>query len=133
VKIEGQCHCGAVAYEAHVNPAKAGMCHCTDCQMLSGSPFRASVPAKAEDFRLLRGEPKIYVKTADSGNKRAQAFCGNCGSPIYATAPENPVIYNLRLGAVKQRAEIVPTQQIWCSSALEWAQDVRGIPASREG
>jgi hypothetical protein len=133
VKIEGKCHCGAIAYEAHVNAAKAGMCHCTDCQALSGAPFRASVPAKAEDFRLLRGELKIYVKTADSGNKRVQAFCGACGSPIYSAAAENPTLYNLRLGAVKQRAEIVPAQQIWCSSALEWAQDVHAIPASREG
>lgn len=128
MKIEGQCHCGAIAYEAHVNPAKAGMCHCTDCQTLSGAPFRASVPAKAEDFRLLRGEPKIYVKTAESGNKRAQAFCGACGSPIYATEADQPTLYNLRLGAVKQRADIVPTRQIWCSSALAWAQDVRDIP-----
>jgi hypothetical protein len=130
VKIEGQCHCGAIAYEAHVNPAKAGMCHCTDCQTLSGAPFRASVPAKVSDFRLLRGEPKIYVKTADSGNKRAQAFCGDCGSPIYATEAEQPTLYNLRLGAVKQRAEIVPERQIWCNSALQWAQDVRAIPAN---
>lgn len=129
MKIEGQCHCGAIAYEAHVNPAKAGMCHCTDCQALSGAPFRASVPAKAGDFRLLRGEPKIYVKTADSGNKRVQAFCGTCGSPIYSAAAEDPVLYNLRLGAVKQRADIVPMQQIWCDSALAWAQDVRAIPA----
>jgi hypothetical protein len=128
VKIEGQCHCGGIAYEAHVNPAKAGMCHCTDCQTLSGAPFRASVPAKVEDFRLLRGEPKIYVKTAESGRKRAQAFCSNCGSPIYATEADQPTLYNLRLGAVKQRAEIVPTRQIWCDSALEWAKDVRAIP-----
>ena len=109
------------------------MCHCTDCQTLSGAPFRASVRAKVEDFRLLRGEPRIYVKTADSGRKRAQAFCGNCGSPIYATEAEHPTLYNLRLGAVKQRAEIVPTRQIWCESALEWAKDVRDIPVSPEG
>jgi len=128
VKIEGQCHCGAIAYEAHVDPARAGVCHCTDCQSLSGAPFRASVPARASDFRLVRGEPKIYVKTADSGNKRVQTFCGNCGSPIYATALDNQTIFNLRLGAVKQRAEIVPTRQIWCDSALAWAQDVSAIP-----
>ena len=133
MKIEGQCHCGAIAYEAHVNPAKAALCQCTDCQTLSGSPFRASVPARPEDFHLLRGEPKIYVKTADSGKKRAQAFCATCGSPIYATEADNPKFYNLRLGAVKQREEIVPARQIWRNSSLEWAQDIRAIPASPEG
>jgi hypothetical protein len=128
MKIEGQCHCGRIAYEAEVDPAMAAMCHCSDCQSFSGSPFRASVPANAGDFHLLRGQPKIYVKTADSGTKRAQAFCGDCGSPIYAAAPENPQQYNLRLGAVKQRAEIAPQRQIWCDSALAWALDVSDIP-----
>ena len=98
MKIEGGCHCGAIAYEAEVNPQKAVMCHCADCQTFSGAPFRASVPAKVENFRLLKGEPRIYVKTAESGNPRAQAFCGTCGSPIYASAPENPTVYTLRLG-----------------------------------
>src|SRR6185312_4818304 len=129
MKVEGNCHCGAIAYEAEVDPAQAGLCHCTDCQMLSGAPFRASVPARVEDFRLLRGALKRYVKTADSGNKRVQTFCGDCGSPIYATALDNPVTFNLRLGTVRQRAEIVPRRQIWCSSALLWAMDVRPIPS----
>jgi hypothetical protein len=127
MKIEGQCLCGAIAYEAEVDPARAVLCNCTACQALSGAPFRASVPAKAKDIHIIRGEPKVYVKTADSGAKRAQGFCGECGSPVYATAADNPEIYNLRLGMVKQRAQIPPQRQIWCSSALEWAQDVRNV------
>ena len=130
MKIQGSCHCGAIAYEADVDPQQASVCHCADCQTFSGSPFRASVPASAEDFHLLRGQPKIYVKTAESGNKRAQGFCGDCGTPIYATAPDNPQQYNLRLGAVKQRAQIPALRQIWCSSALPWAQNIRDLPAA---
>ena len=85
MKIDGQCHCGAIAYSADVDPEKAAICHCTDCQCFSGAPFRASVPARIDDFRLLSGSPKIYVKIADSGARRAQAFCGECGAPIYAS------------------------------------------------
>jgi hypothetical protein len=133
MKIEGQCLCGKIAYEAHVDPAKATICNCTACQTLSGSPFRASVPATAEDFHILRGEPKIYIKTADSGTKRAQAFCGDCGAPVYSAAAENPSLYNLRLGMVKQRAQIPALKQIWCDSALEWAQDVSEIPGVPKG
>jgi hypothetical protein len=133
MKIEGSCQCGKIAYEAHIDPAKAAICHCTDCQAFSGAPFRASVPAKVADFHLLSGTLKTYVKTADNGNKRVQTFCGDCGSPIYATAFENPALYNLRLGAVKQRAQIVPQRQIWCDSALEWAQNVSDIPGVSKG
>ncbi len=133
MNVEGQCHCGKIAYEAVIDPQMASLCHCTDCQSFSGSPFRASVPAKAEDFHLLRGQPKIYVKTAESGTKRAQAFCGDCCTPIYAAAPENTSTYNLRLGAVKQRAKIPALRQIWCDSALEWAQDISDLPSKSKG
>jgi len=128
MKISGGCHCGRIAYEAEVDPDGAGICHCADCQAFSGAPFRASVPARAEDFHLLRGEPTIYIKTADSGRRRAQGFCGVCGSALYATQPDRPVVYNLRLGSVQQRAEITPKRQIWCDSAQTWAIDISGIP-----
>lgn len=130
MKIEGQCHCGAIEYEATVDPQKASLCHCTDCQTLSGAPFRASVPALAEDFRIVRGEPKIYIKTAASGARRAQAFCPECGTPIYASSADHPTQYNLRLGAITQRAEIPALKQSWCNSALSWAQNVAPLPKS---
>jgi hypothetical protein len=61
----------ARAYMAEVDPAMAAICHCADCQCFCGSPFRANVPTKVEDFRLLSGAPKTYVKTADSGRREA--------------------------------------------------------------
>jgi hypothetical protein len=131
MQIEGQCHCGAIAYEATVDPQRAVICNCTDCQILSGAPFRASVPAKAEDFHIRKGKPRVYVKVADSGNRRAQGFCGDCGTPFYSTSADDPKLYNLRLGAVKQREHIVPERQIWCDSAQAWAQnieDLSGVP-----
>jgi hypothetical protein len=128
--VDGECHCGRIAYTAEVDPAKSGLCHCTDCQKFSGSPWRASVPAKVEDFRLLRGTPISYVKTADSGAKRLQAFCGDCGSAIYATSAENRTVFNLRLGALKQAPSLPPQRQIWMESAWPWAHDISNVPGA---
>ena len=128
MKVNGECQCGKIAYEAEVDPNGASICHCTDCQAFSGSPWRASVPAKAQNLKFLRGEPKVYIKTADSGSRRAQGFCGDCGSSIYSTAAPDPQVYFLRLGMVKQRAQIPPKRQIWCESALSWAQNIRDLP-----
>ena len=65
--------------------------------------------AEKDSFRILKGQPKIYVKTADSGNKRQQAFCGNCGTPIYATsAGDGPKSYGIRVGSIRQRDRLVP-------------------------
>lgn len=44
--IDGRYHCGAIAYEAEIDPATARICHCTDGQILSGSAFRTLVFAK---------------------------------------------------------------------------------------
>src|SRR5207245_10875638 len=97
MKSDGGCHCGYITYEADADPERTSICHCTDCQTLSGAPFRTSVPAPDHDFRILSGEPTVYVKTGESGNKRVQAFCPRCGSPIYATAPvDGPKAYNNR-------------------------------------
>lgn len=127
MKIDGGCHCGNIAYQAEVDPNTVGICHCTDCQTLTGSAYRANIPAPLQTFRLLKGKPKIYIKTADSGAKRAHAFCPNCGTPIYAAAINDPSIYSLRVGAIKQRAELRPKRQIWCRSALPWSMDLSGI------
>jgi len=129
MKVEGSCHCGQIRYEADVDPEVVGLCNCTDCQVLSGTAFRVSAPVPRDRFRLISGQPRIYVKTADSGSKRAQAFCGNCGSPIYASAAvEEPPSYSLRVGTVKQRAQLPPKRRIWCQSALGWAQNVSVLP-----
>lgn len=122
MKIDGGCHCGDITFEAEADPNNVSICHCTDCQQLTGTAFRTSVRAQPGTFRIVAGEPAIYVKTAESGNKRVQAFCRRCGSPIYATAPEGaePKIYNIRLGIVRQRNELVPKVQIWCRSEQQW-------------
>lgn len=127
MRIEGGCHCGYITYEAEVDPDTVGICHCTDCQTLTGSAFRVVVPARKDGFTLLTGQPKIYVKTAESGNKRAQAFCPECGTPIYATAVSDPQVFGLRVGTARQRAELQPKRQIWCRSAQEWVMDLKSI------
>src|SRR5215468_8798428 len=103
--VTGRCHCGAITYEAEVDPATVGICHCTDCQMLSGSAYRVSVPAPAATFKMLTGLPKAYVKkTAESGTQRVHAFCAECGSPVYSTSVRNQTSYALRVGALDRRA-----------------------------
>ncbi|OGA61701.1 MAG: aldehyde-activating protein [Betaproteobacteria bacterium RIFCSPLOWO2_12_FULL_65_14] len=120
MRIDGGCHCGNITYEAEIDPGKVGICHCTDCQTLSGSAFTVFVPAPVEGFRLLTGQPKLYVKTAESGNQRAQAFCPECGSRLYAAAVTDPQTLNIRVGTARQRRELAPRAQLWCRSALDW-------------
>lgn len=130
MRVDGRCHCGAIRYEAQIDPGTVSVCHCTDCQILTGTAYRVSVPASAANLVFLSGTPKIYVKTAESGNRRAQAFCGDCGTPLYSADAKDPQVYFLRVGTLSQRAVLPPARQIWSRSALPWASDIRALASS---
>jgi hypothetical protein len=126
--VNGRCHCGHISFTAEVDATQVRVCHCTDCQTLTGTAFRTNVPSLPGTFTLTGGTPKIYIKTAESGNQRAHAFCPECGTPIYATAPgPNPQSYGLRIGTLDRRAELRPARQGWCRSALPWAMDLTQV------
>ncbi|PJZ69415.1 aldehyde-activating protein [Leptospira perolatii] len=131
MKVTGQCHCGKISYEAVLDTEKVSICHCTDCQMLTGSAYRVSVPVPKEDFRLFRGEPKVYIKTADSGNKRAHTFCPDCGTPIHSSSVLNPTAYSLRVGCLDEREQLPPKRQNWCKSAVSWSMNLEQIPQNQ--
>ena len=131
MQIHGRCHCGAIGFTALIDPDKVFACHCADYQTMSGAPFRAVVPVAAQDL-VLTGTPKTYVKTAQSGNRRAQGFCGDCGTPIYATSADNPAFYGLRLGCVEERALLPPRKQVWTHSAMPWLHGLADVPGTAE-
>ncbi len=125
MRVDGSCFCGNLTFEAEVDPTTVILCHCTDCQFLSSSAFRIIVPAIEGSFRLLSGRPTIYVKTAESGNRRNLAFCSTCGTAIYsAPADGNSHYFGLRVGALRQRRDLIPHAQEWRRSALPWVDHI---------
>lgn len=126
--VDGSCHCGSIKFEAEIDLDKVTICHCTDCQKMTGAPFRVVVPAEKKSFKLLQGQPSTYLKIADSGNRRLQGFCPNCGTSIYATSEFNQEVFGLRVGTLNQKAEIIPKKQIWHRSAMKWITQIEKIP-----
>jgi hypothetical protein len=130
MKIDGGCHCGYITYEAEVDPDRAMICHCTDCQTLTGSAFRTVILSYEDAFVLRSGELKIYVKTGESGNQRPQAFCPQCGTPIYSTTlGGGPKVYVVRLGTVRQRDHLIPRAHVWSRSAQKWLGEMASMRA----
>ena len=127
--ITGGCLCGEIRYECQGETISSLICHCTDCQSLSGSAFRTVAFTPPDGFELTTGTIRTYVKTAASGNPREQGFCPECGSAIYATAPgDGPKVYGLRVGTITQRRELAPKKQLWHRSALPWVDSIADLP-----
>ena len=129
MNIDGQCHCGEIAYEAVIDPSQAFICHCEDCQSFSGAPFRVRILAPADQFALTRGKPRTYTKIADSGAPRVMHFCGECGTQIYGSdADDDTLPVSISGGTVRQKASIRPVAQAWCRSRLPWLSELADIP-----
>jgi len=125
MKIDGGCHRGYIKYEGEADPEKTTICHCMDCQHLSGSAFRTVVRVAGDTFKIIAGEPTIYVKIAESGARRVQGFCPRCGTPIYSTAEgDEPKLYSIRVGTVanvpclSRKSRFGPARN--CSGSPTW-------------
>lgn len=129
MQIDGQCHCGKITYQAEVDPEAVSVCHCTDCQTLTGSPFRVTAICGAADVKLTAGTPKIYGKRGDNGRMRFQHFCADCGSPLFTSGEgEAADDWGIRWGSIRQRDKLRPVRQIWCRSAAVWIDAVPLLP-----
>ncbi len=53
MNIDGTCLCGQIKFEANVDPETTTICHCTDCQINSGTAFGYVVGAINESLNLL--------------------------------------------------------------------------------
>ena len=65
MKVDGTCHCGRVTYAADLDPAGVLVCHCTDCQTLSGSAFRTVALTKP-------GGPTLFAPATGQQLARVQ-------------------------------------------------------------
>lgn len=126
--IDGQCHCGYISYQATVNPEWVFICHCTDCQRRTGGAFSTVVIAAHDKFRITSGEPTIYYRNTERGEKRKIAFCPRCGTPIYASDLSDKPVHSIPMGTARQREELIPKAQIWCRSQLSWVQGINQLP-----
>ena len=133
MKINGACLCGDISWEATIDPALVGVCHCTDCQTVGGSAFQFTTRVARENFALLTGELTAYIKTAESGNPRAMSFCGRCATMIHTGNTDETGLLSLRLGGCEQKHELTPQFQIWCQSSMKWTSVESGIKLEDQG
>jgi len=131
LSVTGRCHCGAVSLVAEVNPARVFVCHCADCQVLTGSAFRVVAPVMPGSLQVT-GNVKGYARTADSGAVRWQYFCPECGTPLYAGSQDGTGLATVRVGVLAERDRLPPSAQLWRRSALPWVDGLGGVPACEQ-
>lgn len=125
--LEGGCLCGAVRWQLDGDVGAAAYCHCEDCRRCTGSAFNVSVRAQAADFHIVKGEPKVFTKEADSGRPVARFFCADCGSPIHTLPPRHPEMVFIKAGSFDDPTAVKPAMQAWTRSAVSWSKIPEGL------
>ena len=97
MKIDGGCLCGLITYEATIDQWKI-----VDLSLYGLSDqFRLGVPHcrwwASDDFRLLTGKLKSYIKTAQSGAKGRCPFVRNAAHISMAADAEWPQTFTCAL------------------------------------
>ena len=100
-KHSGSCKCGKVSFEVELANYNVTLCHCSDCQKISGSHF-ANIHHKGA--LAFKGEE--YITEFDSSNWAKRAFCNICGSNLYYKLKEAEG-YSLAAGLFDDQSEFV--------------------------
>lgn len=78
---QGQCNCGAVAFETTGAMHDVFVCHCSICRRYTGANGIAVLLVQNADFHWLRGEDQITVWDKPDAAWQAH-FCRSCGSAV---------------------------------------------------
>jgi hypothetical protein len=132
----GGCHCGRLRYVVTQRPVRTYVCHCTDCQALSGAAFGLGVVFRADAFTLT-GSPKLVARRLGSGAIGNRWICRSCGVWVcgdakldQATGVERRIV---RGGTFDDRSWIKPDAHLWTRSAQPWVvipADVEAYPGN---
>jgi hypothetical protein len=76
----GGCHCGAVRFEAEIDPTAGSMCNCSVCTKLA----TVGGMVKPHQFRLISGADALsaYEWGMKVGSRK---FCKHCGTHCFGT------------------------------------------------
>ena len=131
---EGGCHCGTLRYKLTEPPLRTLICHCTDCQRISGSAFGISVVC-VDDAFALAGAPKKVARTLGSGATGMRWTCPECGVWICGDAKlDTATNRNRRIvrgGTFDNTTWLKPDAHIWTRSAQPWViipADIKSHP-----
>lgn len=79
--IAGGCLCGAVRYQVINKFSSFFLCHCKQCQQLTGSAFAANIITDPDNIQWLVGNEKVSDYEHPSRDF-SKAFCSDCGSAL---------------------------------------------------
>ena len=118
-KMTGRCRCGAVRYRATGTPEFQGLCHCRDCQRLSGGGHVGFI-CFASDAVTIEGETLVRAGMGGSGRPAERHYCPTCLSQLFGYSEIMPDKTNIYAGSLDDPARFTPHFAIFVRSRPPW-------------
>ena len=123
--INGSCLCGQVTFQMDDDFRTYNLCHCSQCQKISGSAHMSNLFTRPQNIEWLSGQDHI-VRYDVPGRQIRSEFCDKCGSPVpYITHSEQNLI--VPAGALESAPSMSPEQVIFWHERMEWYEDVEKV------
>ncbi|WP_444994486.1 GFA family protein [Aliikangiella sp. IMCC44359] len=131
-RLSGQCLCGRVKFSLEENFSNFYLCHCHQCQKITGSAYASNLFTQPDNINWLCGK-EFITRYDDPDRSFTKAFCTRCGSglPFLSQSGANLIV---PAGCLNEPPEIMPQNNIFCEEQSAWykkgieAEPVNGFP-----
>ncbi len=116
--LTGGCRCGGVRYRATGAPEFQGLCHCRDCQRLSGGGHVGFL-CFPSDAVAVEGETILRKGIGGSG-RGERRYCPTCLSQLFGRSEIIPGKTNIYVGSLDDNTQFRPSFAIFVRSRPPW-------------
>src|SRR5688572_26926925 len=115
-ELTGRCGCGAIEFEISEPLTAAAYCHCTRCQVRTGTAASATAVIPRGSLTV-RGEDNLGTWQPEDG--MGKMFCRECGSHLFACNADGEITL-VRLGAFDGDPGVRPLARQYVAYAASW-------------
>ena len=126
---EGGCACGKARYKLTASPLVVNVCHCRDCQRLTGSAFVVNIWIERRFVEADHSRLSSIMLSAGSGKPHEVFHCPDCGTALwskYHAAPGDTLL--VRAGTLDRPDTVKPDVHIFTRSKVPWFDLPSGVP-----
>jgi hypothetical protein len=117
--LSGGCQCGACRYETSGPPLFGYVCHCLECQRLSGSAFSASIIV-LDDALSVTGPVTTWLREGPDNPPLEATLCSICGVRLFHRAVPPEPIARIKAGTLDDTSWFRPAAEFFTKRRLGW-------------
>jgi hypothetical protein len=126
------CACGQLKVTVEGDPDFVAMCHCTDCQKRTGSPF-GSGAFYPRTRVTMTGNYRNFSRRGDSGSTIKNYFCPECGTSIAWESEGQSGVLGVAVGSFTDPSFPAPMVSVYTSNKYHWLPLPEGMRILERG